>query len=93
MIEAINRLSGQVDVIYLHILDATQIPGSFFEVEGGPSAIQLQAPIRYLMQNPKVKALGLSSFPTAEKGRELSIKSAMIVFQAALIGLMDRDHK
>lgn len=97
MLEAVDGLSGQVDVIYLHIdldiLDATEIPGSFFEVQDGPSATQLQVPIRFLMQNQKVKALGLSSFPTAEKGREISMKSVMIILQAALNGLIDRGFK
>jgi len=97
MLKALNRLSRQVDVIYLHIdldiLDATEIPGSFFEVKNGPSATQLQAPIRFLMQNKKIKALGLSSFPTAEKGRKTSMKSAMTILQAALNGLIDRNLK
>jgi arginase len=97
MLKALDRLSSQVDVIYLHIdldiLDATEIPGSFFEVQKGPTAIQLQDPIRFLMQNKKVKALGLSSFPTAKKGRKTSLKSAMTIFQAALKGLIDRGIK
>jgi len=45
MKDAIERLSRRVDVIYLHvdldILDATLIPGSFFEVTGGPTAAEL----------------------------------------------------
>ncbi len=97
MLKALDRLSEQVDVIYLHIdldiLDASEIPGSFFEVKKGPTAAQLQIPIRFLMQNKKVKALGLSSFPTAKKGRKTSMKSAMIIFQAALKGLTDRRFK
>jgi arginase family enzyme len=91
-----DRLSERVDEIYMHIdldiLDATAIPGSFFEVAGGPTAAQLKVPVRYLMQNPKVKALGLSSFPTAEQGRETSMESAMTILRAALEGLSERDR-
>jgi len=95
MLKALDKLTKSVDVIYLHIdldiLDASEIPGSFFEVQKGPTATQLQDPIRFLMQNKKVKALGLSSFPTAKKGRKTSMKSAMTIFQAALKGLIDRE--
>ena len=94
MKEALDRLSRQVDVIYLHIdldiLDATAIPGSFFPVPGGPTATQLVGPIRFLMQNPKVKALGVASFPTVEEGRKTSMESALTVIRAAVRGLTER---
>lgn len=42
MTRAVEELSRRVDVIYLHvdldILDASEIPGSFFETPGGPTA-------------------------------------------------------
>ena len=95
MQKALDRLSRQVDVIYLHIdldiLDATEIPGSFFEVLGGPTATQLVEPLRFLMRNPKVKALGIASFPTAEEGRETSMKSALTLIRAAISGLKERE--
>ncbi|MCG6954436.1 MAG: arginase family protein, partial [Gemmatimonadetes bacterium] len=91
---AVDQLSRRVDVIYLHvdldILDATEIPGSFFETPGGPTADQVAGPLRTLMRNPKVRALGVSSFPTAEKGREKSMASAMTLLRAAMDGLKDR---
>ena len=95
MREAVERLSQRVDAIYLHIdldiLDATAIPGSFFEVAGGPNAAQLEAPIRFLMRNPKVQALGIASFPTAEEGRATSMESALTLIRAGIRGLMERD--
>lgn len=97
MQKALDSLSQQVDVIYLHIdldiLDATEIPGSFFEVINGPTASQLVEPIRFLMQNPKVKALGIASFPTAEEGRETSMKSVMTLIRAAMNGLKERESQ
>jgi len=94
MQEALERLSRAVDVIYLHIdldiLDATDIPGSFFEVAGGPKANQLVAPIRSLMRDPKVKAVGIASFPTAEKGREKSMESTLTLIRAVIEGLKER---
>lgn len=94
MWQLLQRLSERVDVLYLHIdldiLDATEIPGSFFEVRGGPTADQLADPIRFLMRNPKVGALGIASFPTAEEGRLKSMESAMTLIRAAMTGLSER---
>ncbi|GMR13942.1 MAG: arginase [Gemmatimonadota bacterium] len=91
---AVTRLSERVDAIYLHvdldILDATAIPGSFFETQGGPTAREVAAVLRALMADPKVKALGIASFPTAEEGRETSMRSTLTLIRAALEGLRDR---
>ncbi len=94
MLQVLQRLSERVDVLYLHIdldiLDATEIPGSFFEVSGGPTAAQLAGPVRFLMRNPKVGALGIASFPTAEEGRARSMESTMTLIRAAMTGLSER---
>lgn len=94
MRNAVAALARRVDVIYLHIdldiLDASDIPGSFFETPGGPTARELAPSIRTLMQNPKVRALGIASFPTAERGRERSLQSAMTLLRAAMDGLRSR---
>jgi arginase len=91
MKEAVARLAERVDVIYLHvdldILDATEIPGSFFETAGGPTAEEVGQVLRELTRNPKVGALGIASFPTAEEGRATSMRSALTLIRAALEGL------
>ena len=91
MKEAVARLAARVDVIYLHvdldILDATEIPGSFFETAGGPTAEEVAEVLRELTSHPKVVALGIASFPTAEEGRTTSLGSAMTLIRAALEGL------
>ena len=88
MKEAVARLAERVDVIYLHvdldILDATEIPGSFFETAGGPTAQEMAEVLRELTSQPKVGALGIASFPTAEAGRATSLRSAMTLIRAAL---------
>ena len=50
-------------------------------------ATELVAPIRYMVANPKVRALGISSFPTREEGREKSLQSAMLLIAAGMEGL------
>lgn len=91
MKQAVARLAERVDVIYLHvdldILDATAIPGSFFETAGGPTADEVAEVLRELTGHPKVGALGIASFPTAEEGRATSMRSAMTLIRAALDGL------
>ena len=93
---ALEQLSNRVDVIYLHIdldiLDATEIPGSFFEVEGGPLATQLIEPIKMIVSNPKVRAMGIASFPTAERGREKSMESTMLLIKAGIEGLRKQSN-
>jgi arginase family enzyme len=94
MLDAVNRLARRVDVIYLHvdvdILDATEIPGSFYETPGGPTAEQVARVLKVLMTNPKVAALGISSFPTAERGRQVSLASVETLVREALAGLKVR---
>ena len=91
MTEAVACLAERVAVIYLHvdldILDATAIPGSFFETAGGPTAEEVAEVLRELTSHPKVGALGIASFPTAEEGRTTSLRSAMTLIRAALEGL------
>jgi arginase len=93
-IKSVEDLASRVDVIYLHIdldiLDASDIPGSFFEVEKGPKATQLIESIKMMVANPKVGALGISSFPTTENGREKSLQSAMLLIEAGMEGLKTR---
>lgn len=92
--KVVKALSDKVDIIYLHIdldiLDASEIPGNFFEVEEGPLASQLIEVIKILVSNPKVGALGISSFPTAEKGRQKSLQSTMLLIEAGMEGLKAR---
>ena len=94
MSDAVARLAERVDVIYLHvdldILDATAIPGSFFETAGGPTADEVAEVLRELTGHPKVGALGIASFPTAEEGRATSMASAMTLVRAAMDGLSGR---
>ncbi len=94
---ALEQLSNRVDVIYLHIdldiLDASEIPGSFFEVEKGPLAAQLYDPVKMIVSNPKVRAMGIASFPTAEKGRKKSLESTLLLIKAGLEGVRARSNQ
>ena len=91
---ALNMLAERVDVIYVHIdldvLDAADIPGHNFEVPNGPTAAQLSEVLRYITKCEKVKALGIASFPSPERGREKSMASTMALIKGAMEGLKMR---
>jgi hypothetical protein len=57
---------------------------------GGPTAHEVAEVLRDLVGHPRVGALGISSFPTAEEGRATSMRSAMTLVRAALEGLAGR---
>lgn len=93
--DAVAQLAQQVDVIYVHIdldvLDAADIPGHTFEIPEGPTAPQLGAALEYIMQEEKVKALGIASFPTPEAGRERCLQSLKAIITGTISGLKMRE--
>lgn len=95
MFQALDTLSQQVDVIYVHIdldvLDAEDIPGHSFEVPEGPSASQLGDVLTAITQYKKVKALGIASFPTSKAGRSRSMASTLTLIKSAVTGLKQRN--
>jgi arginase len=94
MKEEYENLCDRVDVVYIHIdldvLDAPDIPGHTFQIPDGPNPGQLGEALKYMMQNPKVGALGIASFPTQEEVRVKSLSSTLEVIMGGLLGLQSR---
>jgi len=94
MKEEYQKLCDRVDVVYIHIdldvLDAPDIPGHTFQIPNGPNPTQLGNALKYMMQNPKVGALGIASFPTQEEVRTKSLGSTLEVIKGGLLGLQSR---
>jgi len=94
MRKTIDRLFQRVDAVYVHIdldvLDASVIPGSLFPVPNGPSASELGEVLGLILQNEKVKALGIASFPTAEEGQAKSLASTVETIRVDLKGWLSR---
>jgi len=92
--DSMARLSNQVNKIYVHIdldvLDASSIPGSHFKVPGGLTPHQLSRILKTITGFEKVKALGISSFPTPEYGREKAMDSTLQLIRGVIQGLHDR---
>jgi arginase len=97
MIAAMDTLSREVDIIYVHIdldvLDASDIPGHRFEITGGPTAEQLGEALRLMLAYDKVGALGIASFPTPPEGRERCLSSVRTLIRGAIAGLRDRGRR
>ncbi len=89
-----ESLCDRVDVVYIHIdldvLDAPDIPGHTFQVPDGPNPAQLGKALKYMMENPKVGALGVASFPIQEEVRDKSLGSTLEVIKGGLLGLQAR---
>jgi arginase len=89
-----KKLCDRVDVVYIHIdldvLDAPDIPGHTFQIPNGPNPAQLGKALKFMMQNPKVGALGIASFPTQEEVRTKSLGSTLEVIKGGLLGLQSR---
>ena len=94
MRDALDRLSEEVDVIYVHIdldvLDASEIPGANFLVPNGPTGTQLGEALKLMLSYEKVGGLGIASFPTMEEGRAKSMQSTLQTIRGGLEGLKSR---
>jgi len=94
MKEAFEALCKRVDVVYIHVdldvLDAPDIPGHTFQIPNGPNPAQLGKVLQYMMQNPKVGAFGVASFPTQEEVRTRSLGSTLEVIKGGVLGLQAR---
>jgi len=91
---ALEDLAERVDAIYVHIdldvLDAADIPGHSFEIPGGPTAEQLGEALHLMLQQEKVRALGIASFPAGDAGRQRCLASLRALVRGAMAGLRER---
>jgi arginase len=94
MRDTLDRLSQRVDAVYVHIdldvLDASALPGANFLVPNGPSGTELGKALGLILQNKKVKALGIASFPTAEQGQAESMASTLETIRGGFKGWQSR---
>jgi arginase len=90
-----ERLSGLVDRIYIHIdmdvLDPREVPGHPLTVPDGPTSEELGAALREMFRYDKAAALGIASTPYGERDKEgLSLKAAYNLIRGAVEGVKER---
>jgi arginase len=91
----VERLSEEVDLIYVHVdmdvLDPSEVPGHGLTVPGGPTSVELAAALREIFQYPRVAALGIASTPAYDADPEgLSRSAAYRLIMGALEGVTSR---
>jgi arginase len=86
-----KRLSGLVDVIYVHVdmdvLDPSEVGGHPLTAPEGPSSVELAAAVRMIFGYPKTMALGIASIPFGARDKEgLSLRAAYRLIEASVLG-------
>jgi arginase len=91
----LERLSEEVDLIYVHIdmdvLDPREVQGHGLTVPDGPTSLELAAALTEMFRYPRVAGLGIASTPAydADPG-ELSRQAAYRLIRGALEGVESR---
>ena len=93
----LDRLSKQVDKIYVHIdmdvLDPREVMGHVNKVPNGPSSEQLARLFEQIFARyPKASAIGFATIPATDSGG-LSLAAVNRMIEGAVRGLMKRDAR
>jgi arginase len=92
---AMERLSGESDVIYIHVdmdvLDPREVPGHHLSVKGGPTSAELAAAITEMFKYEKAAAFGVASTPFGENDSTgISRQAAYSLILGAIRGVQQR---
>ena len=90
-----ERLSGMVDKIYIHIdmdvLDPDEVTGHPLTVPNGPTSQELGGALREMFRYDKASALGIASTPWGERDQGgLSRQAAYNLIRGAILGVKER---
>lgn len=93
----LDRLSQQVDKIYVHIdmdvLDPREVMGHVNKVPNGPSSEQLARLFEQIFARyPKASAIGFATIPATDSGG-LSLAAVNRMIEGAVRGLMTRESR
>ena len=87
---AMNRLSGTVDLIYIHFdadaLDQSEVASMRLTEPHGPMREELAAALEIIMAHPKVAALGIADItPEGDDGH--MVQAALAVIKGGIVGV------
>jgi len=93
-----KRLSGLVDVIYVHVdmdvLDPKEVLGHPLTVPGGPASLELAAAIGEMFKYEKTAAFGVASTPSGERDKDgVSRQAAYNLILGAVKGIQERPSR
>jgi arginase len=87
---AMDRLSGSVDLIYVHFdadaLDSTEVASMWLTAPGGPTRGELAAALKMIMAYPKIAALGISDINPEQDFDGQMIEAVLAVVKGAIAG-------
>ena len=91
----LDRLTGETDVVYVHIdmdvLDPAEVPGHDLRVPDGPTSEELAGALRVMFSYPTVAALGIASTPVgSDDPAGVSRAAALRLVEAAVAGVSAR---
>ncbi len=91
----LDRLSRQVDKIYVHIdmdvLDPAEVPGHGNKVPGGPSSRELASLFEQIFRRyPKASAIGFATIPARDPGG-VSLAAVNRMIGGAVRGVQERE--
>jgi arginase len=88
---AIERLSGAVDLIYVHLdvdaLDESEVASMWLTAPGGPTTGELAHGLEIVMGAAKVAALGIADINPERDCDGQMVRSALLVLKAGILGL------
>ncbi len=91
---AIERLSGAVDLIHVHLdvdtLDESEVASMWLTAPGGPTKGELARALATVMAAPKVAALGIADINPQQDFHGRMVGSALAVLDAGILGLARR---
>jgi arginase len=92
--QEIERLVGLTDLIYVHIdldvITSEEMPGHSTPAPEGPTADELAKTVEIMFRYPKVKGLGLASYPGEKDVDEIGLRSTLKQVEGAIKGIKDR---
>lgn len=95
LVGLMDRLSANVDAIYVHIdmdvLDPAEVPGHDLRVKDGPTSEELAAAMTLMFKYPKSVALGIASTPAGTRDPNgVSRQAALNLIEGAIRGVQAR---
>jgi arginase len=92
--QEINRLSELTDIIYVHVdldvLDPEYMPGHMTPAPDGVTADELKTTMATIFKHPKVRGLGLASYPSENDTEKIGLRSIHKIIEGAVQGYKAR---
>ncbi len=91
----VKRLASLTDVIYVHIdldvITPEEMPGHGTPAPNGPTSDELAETLEIIFKHPKIRALGLASYPGKKDTEKIGLRSTLKQVEGAIKGIKARE--